>query len=176
MFERFRYIDIFGFRFFFLRFVDEPLRWLMANNKHKEATSLVRKAGKKNGVKSDTIASIISQYFSGDGKMSEMNRTEKESKVEQTSANTPKSVSVEHKDTVQAKVSNLAVVKHPRLRRVTLVMLLAWSVHKILSNISTSTMFLIFIPVTGYTGSMFALHMSICQTVFQIFSSQVLIE
>ncbi|XP_064614092.1 solute carrier family 22 member 3-like [Liolophura sinensis] len=107
-------------------FVDEPLRWLLANQKHEEGTRLVRKAGKKNGIKSDTIASAIARYFSQDGNMSKINHTDKELKAEEKSTNTEPSVSVENTSTAQTKVTALALVKHLKLRRVTLVMLLAW--------------------------------------------------
>lgn len=96
----------------------------MVNGRNKQAVKVIRKAGKRNGISDENITSVIARFFSADDKVE--NSTDVLSKEEKEPLDSKLNETVEQRKKTEANVSALALVTHPKLRRITLVMFLAW--------------------------------------------------
>lgn len=96
----------------------------MANGRNREAVKVIRKAAKQNGVSDENISSVLGGFLSKGSKR--INSIEVLPTEEGESTDTTPSASVEFSDKTEANVSARALITHPKLRRITLVMFLIW--------------------------------------------------
>lgn len=101
----------------------------MANGRIKEAVTVIRKAAKQNGLSYENTASVIARFLSEDVKGE--NSTGSLEQEEEESTDKKLDTTVEFSDKTDSNVSARALITHPKLRRITLVMFLAWSVRHV---------------------------------------------
>lgn len=111
-----------------LSFVYESVRWLLANGKEKEAIHIIWKAGAINGANPEAIASVISchanrEEIADDGNFPTEPETKSDDEIEEDVMDIGEPT---HNSSTNVPIT--ALFTHPRLRKISLVMLLTWSV------------------------------------------------
>ena len=102
----------------FCRFLDESLRWLVANGKHKEIENQIRKAAKMNNTDYNTVVENIQVS-------KEINVIHNKNMDEEEDSRVVLTVDNEGKAEVQ-KYTVFTVLKHRRILMVSVVLWIAW--------------------------------------------------
>jgi hypothetical protein len=102
----------------FCRFLDESLRWLVANGKHKEIENQIRKAAKLNNTDYNTVVENIQVS-------KEINVIHNKNMDEEEDSRVVLTVDNEGKAEVQ-KYTVFTVLKHRRILMVSVVLWIAW--------------------------------------------------
>jgi len=102
----------------FYRFLDESLRWLVANGKHKETENRIRKAAKINKTDYNTVVENIEVS-------KEINVIHNKNMDEEEDSGVVLTVDYEGKSEVE-RYTVFTVLKHRRILMVSVVLWIAW--------------------------------------------------